>query len=362
MALRMLVLIGIFALAFRAQAASNFEAGVLAYDAGEYEIAFNIWLPLAEENDLAAQYNVAILFEHGLGVQTDLDTALGWYIRAAEAGYPTAQVKIGDFYSSGLWGEARLPDAASWYQLAAEQGDQTAGHKLALLGVLPPMPPSGEAPPQARAVPPADEDLPGKIPLGGICPARPDRDFKVRVAIAVTTPPVNHTLSRAELTERSFHGPEAQVLGLMIPDLSIETRVEQASAKVDGHTCYWLEAVDVDLVYKSIEVFVAREYRKRSCEYNAILRHEQEHVAIALDNLERYRPKIRAALTSLLLPTPQRPIELASYGNSEEPFDALFKKVLEPVYLDMQADLMRVQASIDTPASYALVRAHCSNW
>ena len=361
MSARFLIVIAIFALALRAAAASEFAAGVEAYDVGDYESAFKIWLPLAEEDDLAAQYNVALLFEHGLGVEPNMNAALDWYIRAAEAGYPTAQVKIGDFYSSGFWGEERLPEALSWYPLAAAQGDEPAGQRLALLGISPPLPPVEEAPPH-NALPPMDEVPPGITSRGDVCLPHPERDFKVRVSISIPTPPVNHTLSRAELTERSFHGPEAQVLGLMVPDLSVETRVEQASEVIDGHTCYWLEAADVNLVYKSIEVFVAREYRKGSCEYKAILRHEREHVDIARDNLERYKPKIRAALTSLLLPTPQRPIELASLGGGEEPFDTLFKKVLEPVYREMQADLTRVQASIDTPASYALVRANCSNW
>ena len=362
MTLRVLLLIALVALISRGAAASEFEDGVRAYDAGDYESAFHIWLPLAENDDLAAQYNVALLFEHGLGVEPDLDAAIDWYIRAAEAGYPTAQVKIGDFYQSGMWGEERLPEALTWYQLAAEQGDETAGEKLALLGVPMAPPPVAEEFPEEDIAPLLDESLPGFTSPSEVCPALPDRDFKVRVSISIPKPPVNHSLSRAQLTKKSFHGPDAMVLGLMVPDLSVETRVEQASMEIDGHTCYWLEAVDVDLVYKSIEVFVAREYRKGSCEYNAILRHEQEHVDIARDNLERYKPKIRAALTSLLLPTPNRPVELASLGGGEEPFDTLFKKVLEPVYKKMQADLARAQASIDTPASYALVRAHCRNW
>lgn len=361
MALRLFILITGLALLARSAAASEFDAGVRAYDAGDYESAFQIWLPLAEADDLAAQYNVALLFEHGLGIDPNMDAALGWYIRAAEAGYPTAQVKIGDFYRTGFWGKERLPEALSWYQLAAEQGNETAGEMLALLGTPPPAPPAKEASSQ-NVLSPTDEVPPGITSRGDVCPARPDRPFNVKVSISIPTPPINHSLSRAELTARSFHGPDAQVLGLMVPDLSVETRVEQASEVIDGRICYWLESVNVDLLYKSIEVFVAREYRKGSCEYKAILRHEEEHVDIAHDNLERYKPKIRAALTSLLLPTPQRPVELASLGGGEEPFDALFKKVLEPVYKDMQADLMRVQASIDTPASYALVRAHCSNW
>ena len=118
----------------------------------------------------------------------------------------------------------------------------------------------------------------------------------------------------------------------------------------------------MQLIYKSIEVYVAREYKRGSCEYKAVLRHEQEHVAIARRNLEKYKPKVRHALTSLLLPTPDRPIKLASSEQNEEALQSLLARILDPVYQEMQEDLERAQAAIDTPESYAKVRAQCSNW
>ena len=147
-----------------------------------------------------------------------------------------------------------------------------------------------------------------------------------------------------------------------MPNLQIQTRVEHATQKWDGHYCYWLQGIEVELLYKSLEVYVAREYKRGSCEYKAILRHEREHVAIARRNLEKFKPKVRYALTSLLLPTPDRPIKLASAGASEAALEALLEKVLDPVYQEMQEDLNKAQAAIDTPQSYARVRAQCSNW
>ena len=58
-----------------------------AYGQGDYDLAFAEWLPLAETNDLAAQYNIALLLEYGLGVERDLNQAIEWYSRAAESGY-----------------------------------------------------------------------------------------------------------------------------------------------------------------------------------------------------------------------------------------------------------------------------------
>lgn len=342
--------------------AADFDRGVDAYGQGDYDLAFAEWLPLAETNDLAAQYNIALLLEYGLGVERDLNQAIEWYSRAAESGYASAQVRIGDFYQSGVWGHDRMADAIEWYQLAAEQGDDDAIQKLSTLGIAPRAPRAEPRVQQAFAPQPEPEPLPGQVMGGASCPVRNGRDFDVNVKISIPRPPINHNLSSAQLTEKSFHGPNARVLGLTVPKLQIQTRVEHATEKRDGHYCYWLEGVQVQLIYKSIEVYVAREYKRGSCEYKAVLRHEQEHVAIARRNLEKFKPKVRHALTSLLLPTPDRPIKLASSEQNEEALQSLLARILDPVYQEMQEDLERAQAAIDTPESYAKVRAQCSNW
>ena len=340
--------------------AADFNRGVSAYQDGDFATAYAEWLPLAENGDLAAQYNLAVLLEYGLGVARDLGAAVDWYTRAAEAGYPLAQVKIGDFYQSGFWGTGRLTDAIDWYRLAAEQGDGTAAEKLASLGVahggtVEPGLPASTAQEGMGAIP-------GRLDGEAGCPPRADRNFKVDVTISIPKPPINRNLSSHQLTEKTFHDPNARILGLTIPDLTIRTSVEHATEERSGFYCYWLVSVEAELVYHSIEVYIAREYEPGSCEYRAILRHEQEHVAIARRNLEKYKPKVRYALTSLLLPTPDRPIQLASLDETEPTFDALFNKVLQPVYRDMQEDLTRAQAAIDTQESYARVRAKCFNW
>ena len=49
-----------------------FQAGVAAYDAGDYTRAYEIWLPLAKLGDLAAQRNVGHLLRLGRGTARDL--------------------------------------------------------------------------------------------------------------------------------------------------------------------------------------------------------------------------------------------------------------------------------------------------
>jgi TPR repeat protein len=111
--------------------AADFADGVAAYHAEDYETAFEAWLPLAEEGDNAAQYNIGILYQFGLGVAQDVQKAVEWYQKSAEAGFADATAHMGDLYAKGFFG---VPDDASaiiWYERASKQGHAEAATKLA---------------------------------------------------------------------------------------------------------------------------------------------------------------------------------------------------------------------------------------
>lgn len=101
-------------------ASDAFAEGVKAFDAGRSEEAFRLWLPLAKEGRPQAQFNIAFLYEKGLGVAKSDVEAARWYLAAAERGDVTAQLKVGDLYRAGT-GVTRDPDkAASWFEQAAK--------------------------------------------------------------------------------------------------------------------------------------------------------------------------------------------------------------------------------------------------
>ncbi len=346
----------------RSAAGDPFQEGLDAFYEDAYEAAMAAWLPLAESGDPEAAYNVGLLYELGYGVPADQAAAVEWYISAAEGGQADAQLRIGDLYLEGYWGKDETEDAAVWYRYAADQGLEEAVARLEALGQKVAAEPSQATPdPESEDT---SEQTAHLAPIGtmGICEAQQDRDFKVHVSLSIPSAPIDHSLSASELTARTFHSADSQVLGLMSPDLEITTASTHATQTRDDLVCFWLESIDVELTYKSIEVYIAREYKRGSCEYKAVLRHEREHLRIARDNLERFKPRVRAALTSLLIPTPDRPVQLKSADDAEEQYDALFQRILQPVYGEMLADLDAAQGKIDTPKSYARVRRKCNNW
>jgi len=112
---------------------ATFDRGVAAYDAGQYEEAFKIFSDLADNDDVAAMRNVALMYRRGQGVARDPEKAIDWYEKAAEAGLGTAQ---GDLGIMLLDGEAGKPDpegAVKWLTAASQAGHANAQFRLGQL-------------------------------------------------------------------------------------------------------------------------------------------------------------------------------------------------------------------------------------
>ena len=100
--------------------------GYQSYLKGDYQAAYNEWLPLAELGDAEAQYNLGVLHDEGAGVKQDLAAAVNWYQKAASQGFIDAQTNLGMMYYHGHGIERDYQAAARWFRQAAEQGDEEA--------------------------------------------------------------------------------------------------------------------------------------------------------------------------------------------------------------------------------------------
>jgi TPR repeat protein len=121
-AARALVLGAGLLFAVPAAAADDFARGLSAYNAADYETAFDAWYPLAEENDPKAQAAVAFLYLKGLGVRQDDARAADWYRRAAQLGRPEAQFFIGTLYYLGRGVPQNDKLAHVWCEIALAHG------------------------------------------------------------------------------------------------------------------------------------------------------------------------------------------------------------------------------------------------
>ena len=107
-------------------AAQDFNAGVEAYQRGDYAAALGEFRALAEQGHATAQTNLGIMYHDGLGVAQDYAEALSWYNKAAALGNVFAYYNLGLMYSKGDGVAQDVVLAHMWWTLAAGQGDEAA--------------------------------------------------------------------------------------------------------------------------------------------------------------------------------------------------------------------------------------------
>ncbi len=110
---------------------ADYQKGLAAYDAGDYAMAMNIWLPLAEKGDVSAQRGVGKLYEKGRGVDRDFAKAVRWYRPAAEQGDAESQYRLSVAYGYGAGVKKDEATAILWLRKAAEGGQKRAQKSLA---------------------------------------------------------------------------------------------------------------------------------------------------------------------------------------------------------------------------------------
>ena len=64
---------------FAAPVRAGLDEGWAAYLSGDYETAYNEWLPRAEEGDAIAQFKIGSLYLEGQGVARDYVRAHMWF-------------------------------------------------------------------------------------------------------------------------------------------------------------------------------------------------------------------------------------------------------------------------------------------
>ena len=102
-------------------AIADFKAGMEAFEQGDFATALREWRPAAEQGLVEAQYNLALLYYHGKGVEVDLDEAHQWYLRAAEQNYVRAQYRVAELYEKGEGIRKDLIQAYFWFGVAGAE-------------------------------------------------------------------------------------------------------------------------------------------------------------------------------------------------------------------------------------------------
>lgn len=93
----------VIALAFAPTVAlASLDGGLAALRRGDYGAAMTQLLPVAEEGDPTAQFEVGVMYGNGDGVPQDIRQAIKWFRLAAGRGHAQAKASLDFFEAGGL--------------------------------------------------------------------------------------------------------------------------------------------------------------------------------------------------------------------------------------------------------------------
>ena len=176
---------------------------------------------------------------------------------------------------------------------------------------------------------------------------------------ALTTPQIE------ELSEKSGGAEHYHIPGLTQAGFSNNSLYEVNWSKTWFKQEYrmWVENLRVEFTYDTLNVYVTSAYPEGSCEYQAILDHENQHVAVHRRMYGQYQGIFKDALRQGKgIPLASNPIVVESIPEGKKEISDRISAVLDPVFNQFRDALQAEQDQLDTPGNYAALRGQCQNW
>ena len=115
------LLIGIALFTVSGHALADYAAGAAFYAKKDYEHAFAVLLPAAQEGEAEAQFTMGVMYDVGQHVQVDKQAAFGWFRRAADQGHPNGQIRLSGMLFAGEGVSPDRQEAYKWALLAIDR-------------------------------------------------------------------------------------------------------------------------------------------------------------------------------------------------------------------------------------------------
>jgi hypothetical protein len=196
----------------------------------------------------------------------------------------------------------------------------------------------------------------------------PQKMPEIKVVWATDKISYNHTKSMNQLSNQPIDtkSPYAahvvtKVGGLMKGGLEVTTNYKISRARYSGikQNCMWMSEIDIRLEI-SPTIYIARDYPKRSCMYNAVLEHEMKHIQVDRDIADKYQHMLRdmagriAQKVGVVGPKSDRESRL-----TEKKIKDYFSKNMNIVLEKMYDERGKRQQAVDNLEEYERVRKQC---
>lgn len=129
-----------------------------------------------------------------------------------------------------------------------------------------------------------------------------------------------------------------------------------------AQACIWLKSLDAKF-FAMPRIHIARNFRKNTCEFDAVLEHEKIHIRVLKDFHEEYAPHFKRELNDIVaaLP-PQGPMNADHIDAAQEEMNRYINQRIKAYNDRIMQILSERQDAVDTPEEYARVNAQCRDW
>lgn len=136
--------------------------------------------------------------------------------------------------------------------------------------------------------------------------------FKKIPAVFINTPDWSKTVVQSDKLPDVWHG---NVIATMVDNYQITADIN----KVDGGVCIGIKSIDAIVGYNQFTVFIDIKHQPNSCEYNAILAHEDKHIKTYLEVMNDFKAEMQRAL--FLAADSVMPIFVPSKNDADQAID-----------------------------------------
>jgi len=189
----------------------------------------------------------------------------------------------------------------------------------------------------------------------------------VRYDFAFPTPTMRHDVPTAEIGRISSQTLEAntKIPGLTDTKFHLETTYHFRSSRrwFKGGYEMWLNDLTVHFGFTEMVVYVSSEYSEGSCQYQAVLAHEKEHVEAHRKTWMDHQPLLQESLRKAVdIPTSRSRGVYATEAEGRDKIEKAISAATDPLFEAFRKADNDAQTAIDSRSEYEGVKEKCGSW
>lgn len=152
----------------------------------------------------------------------------------------------------------------------------------------------------------------------------------------------------------------AIVLGITEIKLRSGVKVHYVGSRSGQFTCVSVSKMEINFGLKQHKVHLPREYRRGSCQFNVVLRHEMAHVDVNRRSVRKYATALKNEMRSVLRRA--GPVAASSMIQGQNIKAAQVQKVIDENVSRFTEEVTKLHDAIDKPGGKYAAAGKCKGW